>query len=114
MHLDIHTGVQTALVLTILAILISLVSGYRSIRKGSALKFFRMRRDRMLAGYRMIVFALALCLVAFFLFRFAEPMIYRVYPPTATLTPTATLNAGSHHYADAYHYSYSYHHIDPV
>jgi hypothetical protein len=90
MNLDIHTGVQTALVLTILAILISFVSGYRSIRKGRSLKFFRMRRDRIVAGWRMIVIGVALMLVAFFLFRFAEPTIYRVYPPTVTLTPTAT------------------------
>lgn len=91
MNLDIHTGVQTALVLTILAILISFVSGYRSIRKGRTLKFFRMRRDRMVSGWRMIAFGLILVLVAIFLYRFAEPQIYRIYPPTATLTPTSTL-----------------------
>lgn len=90
MNLDIHTGVQTALVLTILAIIISFVSGYRSIRKGSSLKFFRMRRDRIMAGWRMLIFTFFLILLAIFLFRFAEPIIYRVYPPTVTLTPTAT------------------------
>jgi len=90
MNLDIHTGVQTALMLTVLAVLISFVSGIRAIRKGRTLKFFRIRRDRMLAGYRMIVFALVLVLVGIFLFRFAEPLIYNVYPPTATLTPTTT------------------------
>ncbi len=90
MNLDIHTGVQTALVLTILAVLISLVSGFRTVRKGSALKFFRMRRDKQLSGYRMLLFSVILFIIAIFLFRFAEPMIYRVYPPTVTLTPTST------------------------
>ncbi len=90
MNLDIHTGVQTALVLTLLAILISFVSGTRSIRKGRNLKFFRIRRDRIVSGWRMVAFSFVLILVAVFLFRFAEPLIYRVYPPTATLTATTT------------------------
>lgn len=90
MNLDIHTGVQTALILTILAILISGVSGYRSIQKGRTLKFFRMRRDRIVAGWRMFMVSFLLVFLAIFLFRFAEPLIYKVYPPTATLIPTRT------------------------
>jgi len=91
MTLDIHTGIQTALVLTILAILFSLWSGGQSLLKARKLKFFRMRRDRQVAAWRLIFFGLVMILVAVFLSRFAEPLIYKVYPPTATLTPTPTI-----------------------
>jgi type VI secretion system secreted protein VgrG len=90
MNLDIHTAVQTALVLTVLAIVFSLWGGWQSIRKAQKLKFFRMRRNRVVAGWRLIFLGLLLILVAGFLNWFAEPVIYRVYPPTATLTSTST------------------------
>jgi type VI secretion system secreted protein VgrG len=89
--LDIHTAVQTALVLAILASLISLWTGIRVIRRAQKLKFFRMRRDRMVRGWRMLFFGFGLVFFIFFLNGYAEPLIYRIYPPTATLTLTPTI-----------------------
>jgi hypothetical protein len=93
MSLDIHTAVQTALALSFIAIIISLVVGVRSIATGRKLKFFRMRRERMVRGWRLLFFAAGLIFVSMFLNSYAEPVIYRIYPPTATLTytPTASL-----------------------
>ena len=91
LNLDIHTAVQTALVIAVLFVAYSLWYGIRSIRKARSLKFFRMRRDRMVAGWRMIFIALGLSLVALGLNRFAEPMIYNFFPPTPTLTATPTI-----------------------
>ncbi|MFZ6029137.1 MAG: hypothetical protein ACOYYS_15600 [Chloroflexota bacterium] len=90
--LDIHTGVQTALALTLIGIALCLVAAWRRLRSARALKFFRMRRDRQVAGWRLIFAAAVLTLFAFFLYRFAEPVAYSFYPPTPTqtLTPTIT------------------------
>jgi hypothetical protein len=93
MSLDIHTAVQTALVLSILAIVFSTVTGIRAIQNGRKLKFFRMRRDRVVKGWRLLFFATGLVFFSLFLNTYAEPFIYRFVPPTPTLTltPTATL-----------------------
>jgi type VI secretion system secreted protein VgrG len=91
-NLDIHTGIQTALALTIIAIMLCVWAGGRRLWSARGLKFFRMRRDRQVAGWRMILAAAVLGLFAFFLSRYAEPVAYSFYPPTATstLTPTIT------------------------
>jgi membrane protease YdiL (CAAX protease family) len=88
MSLDIHTAVQTAIVIAILTIFFSIWAGIRSIRKARTLKFFRMRRDRMVRGWRLMSFGVGMVFVTLFLGYFAEPIIYRVYPPTPTQTMT--------------------------
>jgi hypothetical protein len=91
MSLDIHTAVLTALLISIVLIIITLWSGIRSIRKARTLKFFRMRRDRMVIGWRLILSSLFFIGFAFFLYYFAEPVIYNFFPPTATFTNTPTI-----------------------
>lgn len=91
MSLDIHTAVQTALIIAVLAVIFSLITGIRSIRKARMLKFFRMRRDRMVQGWRLLFFSFTMVLFTFFLRGYAEPLIYHYYPPTATLTLTPTI-----------------------
>jgi len=91
MDLDIHTTVLTAFVLAIGFAILFIWIGIRSIRKARALKFFRMRRDRMVTGWRLIFFSLVLVILAFLLNRFAEPVIYNFFPPTPTLTATPTI-----------------------
>lgn len=93
MDLDIHTAVQTATILSIVFVVISAVAGWRAIQKGRTLKFFRMRRDRIMAGWRMIFIAVVFAVLAILLNTAAEPVIYSFYPPTATqtMTPTFTL-----------------------
>jgi hypothetical protein len=93
MNLDIHTGIQAALLLTVVFTVYFIFSGIRSIRKARTLKFFRMRRDRMVTGWRMLFLALVFVVLALLLNRFAEPVIYSFFPPTITqtLTPTITI-----------------------
>ncbi len=91
MGLDIHAAVQTALVLAIAGGLISFILGIRSVRSGAKLPFFRKRRDRMVAGWRMLVTGIILGSIAFGLSRYAEPVVYHFYPPTATITLTTTV-----------------------
>ncbi len=92
MKLDIHTAVITVVALLFLFAVISLWTGIRSIRKARTLKFFRMRRDRMVTGWRMLFLAFIFIVVALLMRQFAEPLAYSYFPPTMTpsLTPTIT------------------------
>jgi hypothetical protein len=91
LNLDIHTAVLTAFILSIAFAVLFSWAGVRAIRKARTLKFFRMRRDRMVGGWRMIFAAFVLVIFAVILNRFAEPAIYSFYPPTPTLTATPTI-----------------------
>jgi hypothetical protein len=93
MNLDISTGVQTAFFITLAGVVISLIIGIRTIQAGNRLLFFRKRRDLVLRGWRLIFVAAFFSGLALFLNRFAEPLVYRVFPPspTVTITPTITL-----------------------
>jgi hypothetical protein len=93
MNLDIHSAVQTALLIVLVAILLSVWLGVQSIRSGRKLPFFRKRRDRMVRGWRLVFSGFILAVLAFGLNRFAEPAIYHFYPPTATVTPTYTITS---------------------
>ena len=94
MNLDIKTFVQAAFFLAIGGFILSLILGIRSFRAGRQLMYFRKRRERMVRGWRMILTALFLAAAAVALNRFAEPVLYQVFPPspTVTLTPTVTLS----------------------
>jgi hypothetical protein len=92
MKLDIQTGIQTAFIIALLLGLISLWMGINSIRAGNRLPFFRKRRDRIVRGWRLIFVALVFGVASFMVRGYAEPVVYRVFPPspTVTLTPTIT------------------------
>lgn len=91
MSLDIHTAIQTALLIIILVIIVSIWQGVTSIRSARHLQFFRMRRDRMIRGWRLLLIATILIILAVSLNSQIEPFIYRFFPPTATVTPTPTI-----------------------
>ncbi|NLG73452.1 MAG: hypothetical protein GX495_15590 [Chloroflexi bacterium] len=91
--LDIHTGVQTALVISVILFFLSIWQGITSIRSARRLPFFRMRRQRMLRGWRLLFSSIFFAVLALFLNTRAEPLIYSYFPPTPTpsQTPTITL-----------------------
>jgi len=93
MSLDIHTAVQTALVISVIAFILSIWFGIQAIRKARALPFFRMRRETMTRGWRLLGWAAFWAILALLLNTRVETFIYRFHPPTATfsLTPTITL-----------------------
>jgi len=93
LSLDIHAAVQVAIILAIIGLVLSIWLGIRSIRSARTLRFFRMRRDRMVRGWRLIVFGIIMGITALLVNRFAEPVAYSFFPPTPTpsRTPTITL-----------------------
>lgn len=98
-QLDIKAAVQTALIICLIGIAISLWLGVRLIRRGKAVTFFRIRHQRVSGGWRLIAFGITLGSFSIFLSFFAEPVAYHFLPPspspsltpTITLTPTVTL-----------------------
>ena len=91
MKLDVHTAVQTAFILTLIGAIVGLWLGIRAIRAGRRIPFFRIRRARIVGGWWTIFTAIILGVIAFFLGRYTEPVVYHFFPPTATLTRTATI-----------------------
>jgi hypothetical protein len=92
--MDIKAGINTAIFLAILGLILSLWIGIQSIRSGRKLLYFRLRQQRISFGWRMIAFALGLALTAFLMGRYGEPAVYLFYEPSPTpsLTPTITLS----------------------
>ncbi len=93
MDLDIKTGVQTAIILALLIGLLSLYFGFRTVKAGRRLPYFRKRRDMLVRGWRLIFAAFGLGFVSLVANSYAEPVVYRFFPPspTITLTPTITI-----------------------
>ena len=92
-ELDIKTGVQTAILLALFFGLIFLYMGYRTVKSGRKLPYFRKRRDMLVRGWRLIFIALGMGVFSAVINFAAEPIAYRFYPPspTVTLTPTITI-----------------------
>lgn len=95
MNLDIQTAVNVAVFFVLAGVVISIFVGVQTIRAGQKLLFFRKRRDLMVRGWRLIFLAVFLAAIAFALSRYAEPVVYQVFPPspTITITPTVTSTA---------------------
>lgn len=91
MKLDISTGITTIFVLTLIAVILSLLAGFRTIRAGRKLPFFRKRREAVARGWRLVLMAFVWAGVAFAVNRFAEPVAYTVFPPSPTVTNTSTI-----------------------
>ena len=87
MSLDIHTGIQTAIAITLLALVLVIWRGIANIRKARSLPFFRMRRQTMVRGWRYILLWVPILIIlAILLNTRAEPLAYSFFPPTAFRT----------------------------
>jgi len=91
MQLDIQTAVRTTVILAGIAVVFLVWGGISAIRKARTLKFFRMRRNRMVTGWRMLLAAFIVLILGILINRFAEPVAYHFFPPTITPTSTPTV-----------------------
>jgi hypothetical protein len=91
--MDIRAGIITTVFLAVLAALIFLRVGIRSIQSARKLTFYRLRQQRMSAGWRMLAAGVLLILFVGWILRFGESVAFRYFPPSPTpsLTPTITL-----------------------
>ena len=91
MNLDIHDTFVTAIILSVLGAIYCIWQGRRTLLAAQRVSFFRIRRQRVTGGWWMIFLGGVLIFVAFGLGRFGEPLVYRYFPPSPTVTRTPTI-----------------------
>jgi hypothetical protein len=91
MNIDVAMTIKVIVTLIVVALLVLLLFAFRSIRTGLSLQFFRKRRDMVSHGWHLIFLALVLVIFALALSHFGEPVVYRYFPPSPTVTNTATI-----------------------
>jgi len=91
MNIDIDTTYKVILILIAIALITMLGMALRSLNEARNLQFFRKRQDLIEYGWRLMLFSVILGGAGYLFFRFAEPVAYRYFPPSATITRTPTL-----------------------
>ncbi len=91
-RMDIQSGFIAIAVILVVIALISIWSGIHDIQSARRMTFFRLRRQRIAAGWRLLGLAAILVVLAITLPVFGEPVAYEYFPPspTITLTPSIT------------------------
>jgi type VI secretion system secreted protein VgrG len=92
--LDVLTFLRTATILAIIGAILSIWTGIRAIRSSRSLPYFRMRREQLIRGWRLVFLSFILSGLSAVLIIYGEPVMYDVYPmtPTPSLTPTITVS----------------------
>lgn len=93
MNLDIQTTVRTIFIFMLIACLAMVLTAVRAFREAGRLRFFLKKRELLGRAWRFVLFAILIAGSAIFVNTFAEPLTYKVFQPspTVTLTPTITL-----------------------
>lgn len=89
--MEIKPTIQAAIIMAGIGLLLLVVTGIRTIRAGQKLPFFQKRRMRVVEGWRLILFGFLLGILALLLNRYGEPVAYRYFPPSPTVTNTPTI-----------------------
>jgi hypothetical protein len=91
MNIDIAMTVKVVLFFLAITVVVSMVMAFRSINAGRTLQFYQKRQVLIYHGWRLFILALGLGLFGFLIFRFGEPVAYRYFPPSPTITVTPTV-----------------------
>ena len=93
MNLDIQTTVRIVVIFLAIAFLAMSLTAFRAFREAGRLRFFLKKRELLGRAWQFVLFASLIAVFTFFIGRYAEPLTYRVFPPspTITLTPTITV-----------------------
>ncbi len=90
-NIDIDTTFKVLLAFIVITIVVALIGAFRSISAARKLQFFKKRQDLIERGWRLVALTLILGAFTFFLVRFGEPVAYRYFPPSPTITRTPTI-----------------------
>ncbi len=90
-NIDIATTKDVLLVLLALGIIISIIIGVRTVKSGQHLQFYRKRHDLVERGWRYLLVAFGMVAFGALIFWFGEPVAYRYFPPSPTITRTPTV-----------------------
>ena len=91
MNLDIQTTVRTIFIFLLIATMAMVFSAVRAFREAGRLRFFLKKRELLGRAWRFVLFALLIAGGAILINTFAEPVVYRVFPPSPTVTQTPTV-----------------------
>jgi hypothetical protein len=91
MNIDIATTVKVILALIGIGLFAAVYYGISSIKTASKLEFFQKKQKLVAYGWRLIFLGVLLAGVWFWVFRKAEPIAYRYFPPSPTYTRTPTI-----------------------
>ncbi len=89
-RMDIQSGAIALVILAAIFAVVSARSGLRAIQSARKLTFYRLRRQREAGGWRLLGLSVFLVLFAITLPIYGLPVVYRVFPPTPSITPTYT------------------------
>jgi type VI secretion system secreted protein VgrG len=90
-NIDIDTTFKVLLVFIAITIAVALIGAFRSISAARKLQFYKKRQDLIERGWRLVALTLILGGIAFLLVKFGEPVAYRYFPPSPTITRTPTI-----------------------
>ena len=90
MSIDVKAGIIATLFITLVFFLISVVTGIQTVLSGKQVKFFQLRRDQMMRGWRLIALGLFWVILGIGVYLFGEPVAYRFITPSPTLPMTLT------------------------
>ncbi len=90
LNIDIDTTFKLLLVLIAVAIFAALIAAFRSINAARTLTFYKKRHDFIMRGWQMVGLTIILGGIAFLMVKFGEPVAYRYFPPSPTITTTPT------------------------
>ncbi|MEJ2413191.1 MAG: hypothetical protein P8Y34_09410 [Anaerolineales bacterium] len=97
MNVDIRAGVIAATILTGIFFLISTITGLQTVLSGRKVKFFKLRRDQMMRGWRLVALGIFWIIAGILIFLYGEPAAYNFITPSptlpASLTPTISPSA---------------------
>lgn len=90
MDIDIQAGLTAGVILAVIFFLISLGTGIQTIVSGREIKFFRIRRNQMMRGWRLILLGFFWVLLGVGIFFYGEPIAYQIITPSPTLPITSS------------------------
>lgn len=90
MSIDIKAGIIAGVILTLVFFLISVITGIQTVIYGKQIRFFKLRRDQMMRGWRLIILGLFWVLLGLGVYFYGEPVAYRYITPSPTLPRTLT------------------------
>jgi len=102
MSIDIRAGIIAAVFLTLIFFLISVVSGIQTVLSGKKIKFFQLRQNQILRGWRLIILGIFWVLLGIGVYFFGEPVAYRFITPHYPFRLNYT-----HHHSHPLHHSHS-------
>src|SRR5690349_3023862 len=92
--MDIRAGIIATVIVSFLGALWILRSGFRTLRSARRLTFYRIKRQRLRGGWYTVGVGLLFLAGSVFLALYGQPVAYRYFPPSPTITITPTIKIG--------------------